>query len=214
MIRFYWIRYLVNNYGNYDNFRFEVPHLQIFENTSILMTVGEIRGNPPVIGNLPENSNHSNEAYVSWRWKTRIFKSCISIFQSCENLPICFDIFCTNYENNGKGQGLKNPNRGESPQFFGVGTHICPLCQKWLPTEKHSHAHKLWMNAQSLVILFSERAWKIINLWKPTQTMNITHINLCFVCNEMGRKYNKTTKRKKTINGCSSTCFVEWKRIL
>ena len=161
---------MVINNDNCNNLRFEVHHLQIFENTSILMTVGEIRGNPPVIGNLPENSNHSNEAYVSWRWKTRIFKSCISIFKSCENLPICFHIFCTNYENNGKGQGLKSPNRGESPQFFGVGTHICPLCQKWLPTEKHSHAHKLWMGAQSLVILFSERAWKIMNLWKPTQT--------------------------------------------
>lgn len=157
-MRFYLIRSLVINYDNYNYLRFEVPHLQIFENTSILMTVGEIRGNPPVIGNLLGNSNHSNEAYISWRWKTHIFKCSISIFQSCENLPICFHIFCTNYENdinnknNDKCQGLKTPNRGESPQFFGVGTHICPLCQKWLPTEKHSHAHKLWMSAQSLVI--------------------------------------------------------------
>ena len=158
---------MVINNDNCNNLRFEVHHLQIFENTSILMTVGEIRGNPPVIGNLPENSNHSNEAYVSWRWKTRIFKSCISIFQSCENLPICFHIFCTNYENNGKGQGLKTPNRGESPQFFGVGTHICPLCQKWLPTEKHSHAHKLWMSAQSRVVFFQ---WKSLENNKSVKT--------------------------------------------
>ena len=146
---------MVINYDNYNYLRFEVPHLQIFENTSILMTVGEIRGNPPVIGNLLGNSNHSNEAYISWRWKTHIFKCSNSIFQSCENLPICFHIFCTNYENdinsknNDKGQGLKTPNRGESPQFFGLAHISAPSARSGcLPRNTLTHTNYEWAHSQ------------------------------------------------------------------